>query len=65
MRRYGIVDAYEQLKEFTRGEKIDQALLLKFIDNLKIDGNVKADLRKLTPNNYIGLAKELAIKESL
>ena len=36
MRRYGIEDAYEQLKELTRGEMIDQAALQTFVAGLDI-----------------------------
>ena len=60
MRRYGITDAYEQLKQFTRGRRIDQASLAKFIDQLDIPADAKAALKALRPATYIGIAAELA-----
>lgn len=60
MRRYGIEDAYEQLKTLTRGESITQKQLMDFVALLKIPDNAKKILKQLTPENYIGLAKDLA-----
>ncbi len=59
MRRYGIPDAYEQLKELTRGEKIDEATIHDFVQGLKLPDEAKKRLLELTPHSYIGLAKEL------
>jgi len=59
MRRYGIEGAYEQLKALTRGKKINQATISKFVDNLKLPPNEKKKLKSLTPAKYIGLAVEL------
>lgn len=60
MRRYGIVDAYEQLKKFTRGKTISQKQLNHFIDTLSIPEKAKKELKKLTPEKYIGIAAKLA-----
>ncbi|MEM7027158.1 MAG: adenylosuccinate lyase [Pseudomonadota bacterium] len=60
MRRYGISDAYEQLKELTRGQDISQEALEHFINDLNIPEEAKQSLLSLTPHNYIGNAKELA-----
>ncbi len=59
MRRYHIDDAYEQLKSFSRGEKINQQMVSAFIDNLTIPDEAKAALKSLTPSDYVGLAKTL------
>jgi adenylosuccinate lyase len=59
MRRYGVEDAYEQLKELTRGEVIDQAGLESFIKGLDIPAEAKSGLLELTPLTYTGLAAEL------
>jgi adenylosuccinate lyase len=56
MRRYGIDNAYEQLKELTRGQNINQETLHKFIAQLDLPDNVKSQLQQLTPQNYIGNA---------
>ena len=61
MRRYGVANPYEQLKELTRGkEGINQATLHAFINQLAIPDSEKQRLLQLTPSNYIGLAAELA-----
>lgn len=63
MRRYGIENPYEQLKELTRGKGgINQASLHAFIQTLSIPAEAKANLLALTPANYIGKAVELAKK---
>jgi adenylosuccinate lyase len=63
MRRYKIKNSYEQLKTLTRGKKIDKELLHKFIHELKIPKDAKNRLLKLTPDNYLGKAAELAKSE--
>ena len=60
MRAHGIADAYDQLKTFTRGQRIDQAMLQEFIAQLDIPEGDKNRLQALTPANYIGLAPQLA-----
>jgi len=60
MRRYGIADAYEQLKALTRGQAITKAALEAFVAELDIPEAERARLASLTPAGYIGLAAELA-----
>ena len=63
MRKFGIDDAYEQLKELTRGKGgIERDSLHGFIAQLSIPDADKKRLLALTPANYIGLASELARK---
>ena len=63
MRKFGINDAYEQLKELTRGKGgIERDSLRGFITQLSIPDADKKRLLALTPANYIGLASELARK---
>lgn len=57
MRRYGIEKPYEKLKELTRGKRIDTQQLAVFIDGLALPEEVKAELKKMTPANYIGRAE--------
>ena len=59
MRRYGIEKPYEKLKELTRGKKVDAQAMAEFIDTLELPESVKADLKKLAPDNYIGDAIRL------
>jgi len=59
MRKCGVANAYEQLKELTRGKKVDQVKVREFIKELDIPEVEKNKLLELTPHNYIGLAKSL------
>lgn len=60
MRKYHISEPYEKLKALTRSKKITQKLLHDFIDSLDIPKDEKERLKKLTPENYLGLAIKLA-----
>ena len=61
MRRYGIENPYEQLKELTRGKGgINKASLHTFISGLNIPADAKQALLEMTPASYIGKAVELA-----
>ena len=60
MRRYGIANPYEQLKELTRGKGISKEALREFILALAIPQEAKQLLLAMTPANYIGLAAQLA-----
>src|SRR3989339_496978 len=62
LRKAGQPKPYEALKELTRGQKITKAEIQKFIRGLKIDKSAKSELLKLTPANYIGLARKLVDK---
>jgi adenylosuccinate lyase len=63
MRRYGIENPYEQLKELTRGKGgITQASLHTFIETLDIPADAKKRLIEMTPANYTGKAAELTKK---
>ncbi|MGE5791063.1 MAG: adenylosuccinate lyase [Bacteroidota bacterium] len=62
MRRYGVEDAYEQLKALTRGERVAPELLRDFIRAAAIPDEAKARLLALTPAGYTGAAAELAKK---
>jgi adenylosuccinate lyase len=60
MRRYGIENPYEQLKELTRGKAVGAAELAAFVDRLALPDDAKARLKALTPAAYTGLAAALA-----
>ena len=59
LRKSGKQDAYEQLKELTRGQSINTETLAKFVSGLKIPEEDKQTLINLTPASYIGLAPKL------
>lgn len=55
LRREGYDQPYEALKELTRGKSnIKQAEIHAFIDALKVTDDVKSEIKKITPHNYIG-----------
>jgi adenylosuccinate lyase len=60
MRRYGIENPYEQLKELTRGKGISKDALREFITGLAMPQQAKDQLLAMTPMNYIGIAEKLA-----
>ena len=61
MRRYNIANAYDKLKELTRGQSgITRESLHAFIDTLDIPAAEKQRLYELTPASYIGMAATLA-----
>jgi len=60
MRRYGVANPYEQLKELTRGKGIERDALHAFIRTLAIPEGEKLRLLAMTPANYLGKAAELA-----
>jgi adenylosuccinate lyase len=60
MRRYGIANPYEKLKELTRGNRISREGMQAFVQSLEIPAPAKAELLELTPWSYTGKAAELA-----
>jgi len=62
MRRYGIENPYEKLKELTRGKGISREALQAFIQSLEIPDTEKNRLMQMTPANYVGIAEQLAKK---
>ncbi|QEL65596.1 adenylosuccinate lyase [Oryzomicrobium terrae] len=60
MRRYGIANPYEKLKELTRGTRVSREGMQAFVATLDIPETAKAELLKLTPWDYTGKAAELA-----
>lgn len=62
MRRFNIENAYEKLKELTRGKAMDETSIRAFIETLEIPEDAKALLRNMRPASYIGNAAEQAKK---
>jgi adenylosuccinate lyase len=60
MRRRGLENPYERLKELTRGKGITREALLAFLDDLPIPEEDRARLRALTPATYTGNAEDQA-----
>jgi adenylosuccinate lyase len=60
MRRHGVPEAYEKLKDMSRGKRLDRAQLAEFVKALDIPDEAKKRLLSLTPGKYTGLAADLA-----
>ncbi len=60
MRRYGIANPYEKLKELTRGTRVSREGMQAFVNTLEIPADAKQALLELTPWDYTGKAAELA-----
>lgn len=60
LRREGIKMPYEKLKELTRGKQVTLKDIQEFIDKLDVDKKLKKELKRITPQNYIGLASKLS-----
>ena len=61
MRRYGVANPYEKLKDLTRGKGgITPEVLASFIRDLDIPDEAKQQLLDLTPASYVGKAENLA-----
>jgi adenylosuccinate lyase len=59
LRREGQADAYERVKELTRGRNVTIEDFHELFDDLDVDDDVRAELRALTPAGYTGVASEL------
>ena len=62
LRRENIPNAYENLKDLTRGQKLNEEKLHQFIDSLDVTEGVKDEMKALTPESYTGIAESLAKK---
>ncbi|HET9825982.1 MAG TPA: adenylosuccinate lyase [Chitinophagaceae bacterium] len=56
LRRENYPEPYEALKQLTRGNsQLDKKAIDQFIDSLKIDADIKKELKKISPHNYTGM----------
>jgi adenylosuccinate lyase len=60
LRAAGVPNGYELLKDFTRGAQVDAGGLAAFIDKLPLPAAERARLKALAPQQYLGLAAEMA-----
>jgi adenylosuccinate lyase len=63
LRREGHTDAYERIKELTRGERVELADFRALFDELDVPEAVREELRALTPAGYTGIADDLARRD--
>lgn len=59
MRAHGHHDAYDQLKNFSRGKILSLEDIQTFIDSVDLPEAEKKKLKELTPAKYIGLSEKL------
>ena len=59
MRRYGLPDPYERLKDLTRGQAVSADDVRRFVLGLGLPQEAEARLLSLTPSGYVGLAAAL------
>jgi adenylosuccinate lyase len=56
LRREAYPNPYEALKDLTRTNLvINQESISNFIENLTISNDIKAELKQITPHNYLGI----------
>ena len=60
LRKSGQSQAYEQLKELTRGETVNRKVLADYILKLNIPEKDRDTLLSLTPQTYIGLSTKIS-----
>ncbi|MEJ8566661.1 adenylosuccinate lyase [Elongatibacter sediminis] len=60
MRRFGLDNPYERLKELTRGKRVGATEFRAFIETLEIPDVERQRLLELTPARYVGYAADLA-----
>ena len=61
MRKAGLPNPYERLKELTRGHAMDEKSIRAFIEGLELPAADKARLLAMTPSSYVGIAERLAL----
>ncbi|MGM0606328.1 MAG: lyase family protein, partial [Halobacteriota archaeon] len=59
LRREGDTDAYERVKELTRGQRVTIEDFHDLFSELDVDESVREELLALTPEGYTGVAAEL------
>jgi adenylosuccinate lyase len=60
LRREHVPNAYELLKQLSRGEQLTSDAVGVFIEGLPVAASVKKELRAITPETYTGLAHDIA-----
>jgi adenylosuccinate lyase len=62
LRKYGYQNAYEVIKEKTRGKTLSKEEYIEMVESLDISNEIKEELRNLRPEEYIGWAKDILKK---
>ena len=59
MRKYGVSEPYEKLKQLTRGKTLDETNIKKIIQGLDLPPDLERQLLALRPESYTGKASKL------
>ena len=60
MRKVGMANPYERLKELTRGRRVTAEIMKDFVGTLELPEADKKRLMEMTPASYVGMAEKLA-----
>ena len=60
MRKVGMANPYERLKELTRGRRVTAETMKEFVGGLELPEADKKRLLEMTPATYVGMAEKLA-----
>ena len=60
MRKVGMANPYERLKELTRGRRVTAEIMKEFVGGLELPEADKKRLLEMTPATYVGMAEKLA-----
>ena len=60
MRKYGMEEPYEKLKQATRGQAVTKASFAQMLEDLGLPAAALSELQTLTPDTYTGAAATLA-----
>ena len=60
MRKVGMANPYERLKELTRGRRVTAEIMKEFVGTLELPEADKKRLMEMTPASYVGMAEKLA-----
>ena len=55
LRREGYPNPYEIIKKYTRGQKVTQDTIKQIIEELEVSQEIKDELHRITPFNFIGV----------
>ena len=64
MRKHGMPEPYEQLKAATRGRKMSKEVFADILQELSLPEAARKELEDLVPAVNIGVAAELALRDS-
>ena len=62
MRKHGVAESYERLKDLTRGKSLSRGAIQQILGELDLPEEARQDIEALRPANYIGLAELLTYR---